>query len=221
MCKQDADIGVRSDVTSSCARSQKKRSSEGSGRGGTWAWRVQLRKRAVLRSRSRQTAAVCPDHGGSVMDGVREPRIVASAQRLHVHKRCAESKCCASYRWWSACKSYERAVMQCRDRDELLTLKVQFDRPVVNWYALGCSGLGARSVGGSRVCIRRVSPGCGVHRRKKHGVRCAERLATCAQHCREACLSEDGRAACGLPVCLEVADCGSRWRGRKAKCLQA
>ena len=111
--------------------------------------------------------------------------------------------------------------MHCQDSDELLTLNRQFDRRVVNWHGLGCSGLRARSVGGSRVCIRRVSPGCGVHRRKKHGVRCAERIATCAQSGLGPRQDECGSSARSVPVCVQVEECGSRWRGRKAKCLQA
>ena len=93
--------------------------------------------------------------------------------------------------------------------------------PVVNWYALGCSGLRARLVGGSRVCIRRVSPGCGVHRRKKHGVKCAARLAKCAQSGRVVRLVEDAQSAGALPVCVHAVECGSRWHGCRAKCLQA
>ena len=87
--------------------------------------------------------------------------------------------------------------MQCQGRDELLALNVQSDPRVVSWFPLGCSGCRARLVGRSRACISRVSPGCGVHRRQKHGVRCAGRLARCAESGRAPV-----RSAEALPMCV-------------------
>ena len=111
--------------------------------------------------------------------------------------------------------------MRCSDREAVLTLSAQSDHRVVNWFVLGSTGLRARFAGGSRVCIGRKSTGCGVHRRRKHGARCAECLATCARSGRLVCLCEDAPPAGDLPVCVQVTECGSRWHGRRAKCLQA
>ena len=138
-----------------------------------------------------------------------------SDQGIHVASRRKQRRVCMP----NTVKQF--AVMHCCNTEELLKLSAQSDRRVVNWYALGCSGLRARLVGGSRVCIRRVSPGCAVHLRKKHGVKCAARLAKCAQSGRVVRLVEDAQSAGALPVCVHAVECGSRWHGCRAKCLQA
>ena len=199
---QNFSSGDCSDAAVSRVRSRKC-SGRVAGCGGTWKWRVELRKRAVLQSKARQCAVVCRDRRGIVMESVREQRVLAE-------KLCVESKSRARHHWWAACKSYECAVMQCCERSELLKLMRQSDRQVVNWYSLGVCGLRARVAGGSRVCLRRVSPGCGVHRRKKHGVRCAARLAKCAQSGRAVRLVEDAQSAGAPPMCGHAVECGSR-----------
>ena len=112
-------------------------------------------------------------------------------------------------------------MSRCTDREELLALVAQSDLRVVRWCALGCGGLRARVAGGSRVSLCRRSPGTGVHRRRRHGYRFAERLAACAQFGRVLSVPESVRHAGGGSMCVRVVGCGSRWHGCKGKCLQS
>ena len=60
--------------------------------GGTWTWRVELRKRAVAQAKRRHSAGVVRgDRGSTAADGLRGPDV-------HVHGGCAESRSCARYR---------------------------------------------------------------------------------------------------------------------------
>ena len=156
-----------------------------------------------------------------IVRGGRCSVVTSGSQNMCAGNVRADSRSRAQWNWWTECNVYERAVSKCSDRADLLEFISRSDRRVVNWFALGCSGLRARLVGGARVTLRRASPGCGVHRRRKHGRRCADRLVKCAQSGRAVCLSPDVCDDSGLHGCLKVRECGSRWHGRGAKCLQA
>ena len=81
---------------------------------------------------------------------------------------------------------------------EVLELCAAADPRVVNWFGLGSAGLRARFVGGARVRMIRSSPGCGVHRRRRHRV--SQRLAECARSGCALGLLE------GLPVAVDMHD---------------
>ena len=178
----------------------------GRGCGGSWSWRLQLKKRAINKESSR---SMMGDSGCRSTHAVArfpcKPRVVAGRNDV-------SSRASSAYAWWSAVRSFQHGVAACKDDAEALQLLAVADPRVVRYRALGLAGLRCRFVGGARVRMIRPSSGCGVHRRKQHAGRCAGRLAKCAR---------SGRTLGEHPVSIGVVDCGSQWHGLKAKCLQA
>ena len=129
--------------------------------------------------------------------------------------------CVVCWLLWSACQSYAHAMLQCAVSNKIQKVDVDYDARVAIWFALGCAGLRARFVGGSRVRMIRRSPGCGVNRRKVHTVRCDRGCGKCLQAGCVSCFPRCQQVSCEPSCSVDLVECGSRWYGWKAKCLQA
>ena len=70
-------------------------------------------------------------------------------------------------RWWRRVDDYCRQALCAVSAEELGAVVVDSDRAVSRWYGCMINGLFARRVGKTRVRARRVSPGCGVNRRRR------------------------------------------------------